>query len=271
MTNMELKGFRIVALAAGLLAVSSCSRAPRRGEISITVEPTVRVALLTGAAEAEVGARGALTLRDASGEGQTWPGGGGVRVSLSGSTISVTGPDGTARRANGDWVELSSSRGVVSLGENEYRGAFRVLKESGGTLAVINMVKIEPYLRSVVRSEIGALSEERMEAMKAQAVASRSYTLYRMAESKDRPYDVVSGVGDQVYAGVAGERPVTDRAVAETYGVVLTYRGEPIRANFSSTCGGVTVDNEEAWPGEEPLPYLRSVKDIGRRRGTELK
>jgi len=260
----------VFAPAVFLLAVSSCSRAPRRGEIAVTVEPTVRVALLTGVTEARVAAGRALTLRDGSGEGQTWPGGGAVKVSLSGTAISVTGPDGAARHASGDWVELSSSAGVISLKGKEYRGAFRVVKESGGTLTVINLVKIESYLRSVVRSEIGALSEERMEAMKAQAVASRSYTLYRMAESEDLSYDVVSGVGDQVYLGVAGERPVTDRAVAETYGIVLTHRGEPIRANFSSTCGGVTVDNDEAWPGEEPLPYLRSVRDVEGRRGTEF-
>ena len=109
-----------------------------------------------------------------------------------------------------------------------------------------------------------------MAAMKAQAVASRSYTLYRMAESRGRSYDVVSGVGDQVYQGVSGERDITDRAVTETLGEVAVYKGEPIRANFSSTCGGVTADNEDAWPDQAPLPYLRSVRDVCARRGTEL-
>jgi stage II sporulation protein D len=253
-----------------LLLFSSCARTPKRGEVAITVEPTVRVALLTGATEAAIGAGGAVTLRDVNGEGQTWPDGGSVRISLSGSTISITGPDGVARHANGNWVELSSSTGVILLKERKYRGALRVRKEGGGTLAVINRVKLESYLRSVVKSEIGALSEGRMEAMKAQAIASRSYTLYKMAQSNESSYDVVSGVGDQVYSGVAGERPITDRAVAETYGMVVTYGGEPIRANFSSTCGGVTVDNNEAWPGEEVLPYLRSVRDVGGRRGAEF-
>jgi stage II sporulation protein D len=259
-----------LALTLALGALSSCARAPRRGEVPITAEPTVRVALMTGVTAAVIDARGALTLRDAGDEGQTWPEGGQVRVSLSGSSVAVTGPDGVARHASGEWVELTSATGVVSLEGHEYRGALRIEKESGGTLTVINMVGLESYLRSVVPSEIGALSEGRIEAIKAQAVASRSYTLYKMARSKESPYDVVSGVGDQVYSGVSAERPITDRAVFETYGVAATYHGEPIRANFSSTCGGVTVDNDEAWPNEEPLPYLRSVKDIAGRRGAEL-
>ena len=260
----------LVTIALAMCILSSCARAPRRVEAPITVEPTVRVALKTGVTNVAVSAGSALTLRDAGDEGQTWANGGTVQVSLSGATIAVTGPDGVVRHAKGSWVELSSADRVISLEKRKYRGALRVKPESGGTLTVVNMVKLESYLRSVVPSEIGALSEDRMEAMKAQAVASRSYTLYRMAQSKESSYDVVSGVGDQVYSGIAGERPITDRAIAETYGVVAAYRGEPIRANFSSTCGGVTVDNKEAWPDEEQLPYLKSVRDVGGRRGTEF-
>jgi len=267
-----------LAIAAGVsilaLAPSGCSRAPApehapRPSAVVRAEPTVRVVLASGMSEIEVAGAGELTLGGGSGR-RSWPGGGTLRVRGGPAGISAVGPDGVSVTALGDAVEIRSSDGVVAVSGVRYRGSARIIRSSEGTLTAVNLVGLESYLKGVLAAEIGALSEDRMAAMKAQAVASRSYTLYRIADSRGKPYDVVSGVGDQVYRGIAGERPVTDRAVEETFGEVAVYRGEPIRANFSSTCGGVTVANEDAWPDEEPLPYLRSVRDVIGRRGGEL-
>lgn len=270
------RGAALFALAAALPLVS-CSRAPKPAEgpapsAVVHAEPTVRVVLLTGVTSVTVGWSGTLSLDWAGGVGRTWAGGGDCSVyrAAGGGGLAARAPDGTVVELGDGPVELMSSRGVLGIEGRDYRGSVRIVGEPDGTLTAINLVGLESYLKGVLPSEIGALSERRMAAMKAQAVASRSYTLYKMARSRDRSYDMVSGVADQVYKGVSGEREVTDRAVAETFGEVAVYRGEPIRANFSSTCGGVTVDNEEAWPDEEPLHYLRSVRDVGGRRGTEL-
>lgn len=270
-----MTGRFVYACAALLCVLPSCSRAPKPAEpvlptAVVHAEPTVRVALLSGVREVGVRFEGTLTCDDPGGQSQSWTGGGSCNVRGASGGLSVEGPDGTMRVATGKTVEFRSSKGVISLEGRKYRGAIRVVRSSDGTLTGVNLVGLESYLKGVLPSEIGALSEGRMAAMKAQAVASRSYTLARMAASRDQIFDVVSGVGDQVYKGVSGERPITDRAVEETLGEVAVFKDEPIRANFSSTCGGVTVDNEEAWPDEEPLPYLRSVRDVAGRRGTEL-
>ncbi len=265
----------IALLVAVALLAPSCSRAPEPKLTSgrtaaVESEPKVRVALLAGLKRAEVGAEGRLYLEAEGREGMSWSGGGNCRVHLAGASLSAQGPDGAVIDVGAGALEIRSSAGVVSLEGREYRGSMRIVREPDGTLTAINIVGLESYLQGVLPSEIGALAESRIEAMKAQAVASRSYTLFKMASSRDRSYDVVCGVGDQVYKGLSGEREVTNRAVAETLGEVAVYGGEPVRANFSSTCGGVTVNNEDAWPDEDPLPYLRSIRDVEGRRGAEL-
>lgn len=266
---------QILLITAAAVLGASCSNAPEPGQIpgqgmAVSSEPTVRVALLTGVRAVDVSARGTLTYGGPGMAGKSWTGGGSCHVTASGRDLYVKGPDGTINDAGGQALEIRSSTGSVSIEGREYRGSVRVVREADGTLTAINLVGLELYLKGVLPSEIGALSESRLSAMRAQAVASRSYTLHRMADSRERSYDVVSGVGDQVYTGVEGERPITNRAIEETYGEVATYKGLPIRANFSSTCGGVTCDNEDAWPDEKPLKYLRSVRDVTGRRGTEL-
>ncbi len=272
---MNMSGIvRALIPVFALCALCSCGKAPKpapgpRPSGVVSAEPIVRVALLTGIRSASLRSEGALTVGSVAGGSKTWPGGGDCRAYIAGGSVAVEGPDGTIIEAEGP-AEIRSSTGMLALEGRSYRGAMRIVPMPDGTLTAVNLVGLESYLRGVLPSEIGALSEERMAAMKAQAVASRSYTLHRMAGSRKRAYDVVSGIGDQVYMGVSGERAVTDRAVAETTGEVAVHEGEPIRANFSSTCGGVTSDNEDAWPDEEPLPYLRSIRDVAGRRGGGL-
>ncbi len=271
----RLAGSAIALLVAVALLGPSCSRAPEPkftpgSTAAVDSEPRVRVALQAGLKSAAVGAEGTLYL-DAEGRGGvSWSGGGSCSVYLAGGSLSAQGPDGAVIDVGAGALEVRSSAGVVSLEGRKYRGSMRIVLESDGTLTAINVVGLESYLQGVLRSEIGALAESRIEAMKAQAVASRSYTLFKIASSSDRSYDVVCGVGDQVYKGLSGEREVTNRAVAETLGEVAVCDGEPVRANFSSTCGGVTVNNEDAWPDEDPLPYLRSIRDAEGRRGDGL-
>jgi stage II sporulation protein D len=176
--------------------------------------------------------------------------------------VEVIDPDGLSRGIlNGTLLVTSGESGSWLVhGGKSYRGSMEIFVGKSGLLTLVNVVDVESYLRGVVPNEIGGLSPDILEAVKAQAVAARTYCFYFRGRYKDQGFDVLPTVQDQVYTGVNGERPMSDRAIAETYGVIAVHDGKPIRANYFSTCGGVTASIEEVWP-YDPVPYLRSVED----------
>jgi len=148
-----------------------------------------------------------------------------------------------------------------TLEGNPYAGTLVFVASERG-LSAINGIGLEDYLRGVVPWEIGWLSEKRLEALKAQAVAARTYALGRVAAAaEDAPWDLVATESDQVYRGLERTDAVVDRALEETAGVILSYEGALVRAYYSSTCGGRSAPVEEVWFNREPAPYLRSTGD----------
>ena len=91
-----------------------------------------------------------------------------------------------------------------------------------------------------------------MEALKAQAIAARTFALYQAGENKDKPYDLRNDIYSQVYGGRTSEKWSTNRAVDLTKGEVLTYKGEIIPAYFHATCAGMTAGAEELWKIDVP-------------------
>jgi stage II sporulation protein D len=138
-----------------------------------------------------------------------------------------------------------------------YRGLLEVRPGTGATLTVVNLVNLEDYLRGVVPNELAPEAFPELEALKAQAVAARSYALAHLGEYASRGFDVCATPACQVYRGVASETRLTDKAVAETAGVVATWRGRPIHAYYTSTCGGHTEDGLAIF--DDQAPYLRGV------------
>lgn len=145
----------------------------------------------------------------------------------------------------------------------EYRGTLSIHKTSNGYLAV-NEVNLEDYLKGVVACEIGGLSKNRIEAIKAQAVAARTYAISNLGKHKSRGYDLESSSQDQVYRGVEAERELTNKACEETSGMVLMYKGKIINAMYHSTCGGKTEDIHFRFTNKK-VPYLTSVRDNKRK------
>ena len=139
-----------------------------------------------------------------------------------------------------------------------YRGILEVRASEMGGLIVVNVVHIEDYLRGVVPNELSPLAFPAMEALKAQAVAARSYVLHHKGEFAARGYDICATQACQVYRGKSSEHEMTDRAVAQTHGVIATWRGQAINAYYTSTCGGFTEDGENVFDGES-IPYLKGV------------
>lgn len=176
--------------------------------------------------------------------------------------IEVIDPDGLSRGVLNATFVISSleSESFLVIGGRRYRGSLEIFRSSSGLLTLVNVVDVESYLRGVVPNEIGGLSPQILEAVKAQTVAARTYCFFFSGRYASDGFDVLPTVQDQVYTGVDGEKPVSDKAIVETYGTIMTYEGKPIRANYFSTCGGATAAIEEVW-SKEPVPYLKSVAD----------
>ncbi len=166
------------------------------------------------------------------------------------------------------WVRPDSPDGLVRIGEREYRGALKLFLSPQRRVTAANRVFIEDYLRGVLPHEIGKLQDETIEAGKAQAVAARTYTWFYLGRRGAEGFDLYATVEDQLYGGVGDEAPLTDRCLRETANLVAHYDGYPIRANYFSTCGGVTANIEDVWP-DPPLAWLRSIPDRPREGGED--
>jgi stage II sporulation protein D len=149
---------------------------------------------------------------------------------------------------------------LVRVNGRAYRGVVEIVRDTAG-LTVVNRVLLESYLTGVVSAEMGRRNQAEFEALKAQAVVSRTYALRNLNRRKALGFDLHAGVADQVYAGSGSETPEGREAVALTRGQVLTYGEAPIDAFYYSTCGGRTADGTEAFRAAS-RPYLRSFADV---------
>ncbi|HZB46545.1 MAG TPA: SpoIID/LytB domain-containing protein, partial [Pyrinomonadaceae bacterium] len=145
----------------------------------------------------------------------------------------------------------------VRYNEKPYRGRLEVFANTRGALTVVNVVPLEDYLRGVVPNELSPGAFPEIEALKAQAVAARTYALANLRRFQSAGFDLLPTTRSQVYGGRATEHPLTDRAVSETRGRVATYKGEAINAVYTSTCGGRT-EHAELIFGGNAAPYLRA-------------
>lgn len=167
----------------------------------------------------------------------------GIRVAKCSGLLSATGAP---------TVEL--------IGKGAYRGALEVRPSSvPGRLNAINAVEIEDYLKGVVPKESPASWP--IEALKAQAVAARSYAI--ATPVKGNGFDQYDDTRSQLYAGVSAEAARTNQAVDATRSQVVLYNGKVAQTFFFSTSGGHTENNEHSSLGfgGTPIPYLRGVPD----------
>ncbi|TYP48705.1 SpoIID/LytB domain-containing protein [Thermosediminibacter litoriperuensis] len=155
------------------------------------------------------------------------------------------------------YVASGREGGIISLNGKNYRGVIEFLPASNGGITVINELGLEEYLYGVLPNEMPPSWP--MEALKAQAVASRTYAVNNILKGKKLGFDVTCDSSDQVYGGYDSENHRTNEAVNQTRGQVLVYKDEPILALYHSNSGGVTEDSGDAFGTE--LPYLKSVKD----------
>ena len=159
----------------------------------------------------------------------------------------------------GRWISVSPvDNPSLRVQGKRYRGRILVFLNDRGMLNLINELPVEDYLRGVVPGEMGPEQYNQLEALKAQAVAARTYALRNLGEFSREGYDICSTPRCQVYKGMAIEHYLTDRAIAETAGQVLLYSGDLVDALYSSTCGGHTEDVHIVFPLKTE-PYLQGV------------
>ena len=156
----------------------------------------------------------------------------------------------------GVWLKPAGELTTL-VGKGRYRGKVEIFPNAQGRLTVVNTLDLETYLRGVVPKEMGAWEFPSLEALKAQAVAARTYAVANLGKRAKDGFDMTDTVADQVYGGRDGEQSLTDRAVKETEGLFATYGGKPILALFMANCGGHTVDVSEVFGGD--APYLKAA------------
>jgi stage II sporulation protein D len=177
------------------------------------------------------------------------------RVAGAGAVL-ITGAGGSIESSSeivltpaGDWA--------TAVGDRRYRGRFRLRTGRAGVL-LINELPMEDYLRGVVPVEMGPYQFPELEALKAQAVAARTYAVAHLGDHDDEGWDICATPACQAYSGAEAEHPLSDRAVEETAGLVAVFGGAPIDAMYTSTCGGHTEDAAVLFAGRG-APYLVGV------------
>ncbi|MEM7592603.1 MAG: SpoIID/LytB domain-containing protein, partial [Cyanobacteria bacterium P01_A01_bin.83] len=172
------------------------------------------------------------------------------------------------QKYNYDEVEITSSKNLVRVNTTKkpqearlYGGSLRLQPNAHGEFTLVNEVPLETYLRGVVPHEIGANAPP--QAVAAQTIIARTYALRNLRRFAVDDYQLCATVHCQVYYGLNDTNPTSDRAIANTSGLVLTYENELIDALYSSTTGGVTAGFADTWDGTE-RPYLQPVIDAPR-------
>ena len=221
-------------------------------------EPMVRVGIRPEIARVAIRAEGGVRVL-ARGEGLDQ----GRWRALKSATFLPADTDGRVRLVEtGEDLLVTTvapaDRGqLLTADARPYRGLMEVRPARDRSLTVVNVINVEEYLRGVVPNELSPIAFPEIEAHKAQAVAARTWVLSHLGEYSSKGYDVCATQACQVYRGQATEQPLTDEAIEETRGVIATWRGRPIHAYYTSTCGGHTEDGVTIF--DDRAPYLQGV------------
>jgi stage II sporulation protein D len=210
---------------------------------------TVRVLLAEGRRSVRIGSTGTFSATDARGRTFAFPAkqvtlGPGLKVKVGGRNRTLASP-----------VTFKPGPRNLQLGGRAYRGRL-VVRSNGTRVSVVNSVGLEKYLFGVVPDEMPPSWS--MEALKAQAVAARSYAV--VSRKTGGTFDLYADTRSQVYGGVPSEDARSTAAIQATAGKVVKYKGAVAWTFFHSTSGGRTASIQHVW-NASPLPYLVSVAD----------
>lgn len=158
---------------------------------------------------------------------------------------------------DGSEGDLNFKTSAFEVGGLKYRNSFRVYRKIGSDFTFVNRVTMNEYIYGVVPREMGAGWP--LEAVKAQAIASKNYVLTSSTKYLSWGFDVCNTTASQVYGGLNAEVPAINQAIDEISGVYATHQGKVVPLYFHSHSGGVTDNSENVW--NAPLPYIKSTID----------
>jgi stage II sporulation protein D len=229
---------------------------PAMADGELPAQPWIRVALATGQSTLAISANGASHLSRAE---STDP----ISSFDLSHTYTFDTHEGKVRLTStggeafdGFAVVTESDNSRIQYCGRSYRGFMRVVIWDGA-LCLINVAPIEQYLWGVVPCEMP--DEWSYEAIRAQAVAARTYSMRALEQYPERPFDVYASVVDQVYHGASGEASATTQACIDTVGLVCTFNGAPIVAYYHAASGGWTASGGEMFGADRDYPYLCPV------------
>jgi stage II sporulation protein D len=215
--------------------------------------PTIRVSLAIDVKEVEIAFSAGGRILDASKDKQI-----ASKEKTQSYKLTSDGSKVKIKDIGGAFTSLQflpSPGSLLAYKGKKYRGTFRVIAKKSG-LTIINDIGIEEYLYGVVSFEVPMSWD--IEAIKAQAVAARTYAVRCLNQYPNFEFDVYDSVKDQVYGGISGEKPNSIASVDATRGIILSYQGWPIKAYYCADAGGQTEQSKYVFTND--LPYLQSVQ-----------
>lgn len=252
---------RIAAFFVALLLLTPLVGAPQPALAA--ADRTVRVGLGTTLTTVHLSADGAFTLINQATGGTVVSGQPGQVLTITVNPLGLTVAGYGTFTGPLRLTPAPTATGQPGIGHYEtkrYRGVLDVSKNPAGLMTVVNQLNLEDYLLGVVPKEMPTYFPA--EALKAQAVAARTYAVYQISNGKytDQGFDVVDTTDSQVYGGVNAEDPLATAAVQATAGIYVLYAGKPIDAFFFDSGGGYTENSENVF--SSVVPYLRGVPDF---------
>jgi len=244
-----------LCIAAAVIFLSSCSERPvfREEILSPQIkQPAVRVRLLETKEGQTISSDGSFLIKCLSRDGWRSTYHAAAEMLVKSNQGALTLSEKTQGKLETDLKRVSflprQNNDRILLNGRPYRGALEVIPgDEDGWLLVLNLIHVDEYLKGVVPAEMGKLTGQELEALKAQAVAARTYSLSRLGQYAERGYDLEATVADQVYKGAKGEDPLASRAVDLTRGEVLISEGKLISAYYHANSGGMTEHVEKVW------------------------
>ncbi|RKY33003.1 MAG: hypothetical protein DRP74_01030 [Candidatus Omnitrophota bacterium] len=202
----------------------------------------IRIAIIQDASSLVLESTGAYRITDSK-TGETLNRGENLKTKVvaveEGISFKVLGTFG-----NRILLEPGSSQGILINGR-AYRGVIEFIRKEGKSVLAVNHINLEDYIKGILYHEVSHYWP--MEALKAQAVACRTYAFYHIQQNSSKDFDLTSDVYSQVYGGKTSERYRTNKAVEETENTILLYLGKAFPAYYHATCGGHTVDASLLW------------------------
>ena len=265
---MKMKKAKLLTLVLAALVLSGCGVT---SEVIIPVigatinkQETVRVAIKSKVNSVTVNINGAGSYYDQT--SGTYMGRfakvANAKITVENGFLAINGKTGQGKYRSSRIMMVPEEGALINVDGVNYRGQMEFIS-NGSTLTVVNHLGLEEYLSGVVPKETFASWPK--EALKAQAICSRSYTIAKCEENYQKDYDLTSP-GDQLYGGASAEAASTTAAVYETAGNYLEYNGKPLLTFFHTCCGGATEDGEKIftyvrfYPSGVTSPYCNGCK-----------